>query len=126
QLGLREPRVRIGRRTPRDRAGLGDRLPERLGAEIRRGRAALAGIDVDGDANAAIVGVLDVLDVPQARGDRQAGVVGRAGLRLPGALPAGLVEHEAHDALELRQRDALVLDAHVARMASVWVVKRGR
>ena len=86
---LGRERVRIGEtralvlgREARDAAGLGDRLAQRLRAQVGGARGALARAEIDRDAHAAVALVLDRLDLTHAHRHRQPDVHAHAGLGL--------------------------------------------
>ncbi len=73
--GIRETGILVLGRVAREGACLAHRLADRIARDVGGAGAPLAGTPVDGDADAAIVGVLEVLHVAQPGGCGEAHIM---------------------------------------------------
>ncbi len=99
-LGVREACEPVLRGVGRKRAGLADRLSDRVARDIRSARAALAGAAVDGHADAPVVGVLETLDVAEPRRRCKADIVAHGNLGLVCTASPRLIQHAGNDVFE--------------------------
>ena len=96
QFCICQPCVLVCRSKARERTGLCHRLAQRRRAEIGCARVTLLVVFVDGNAESAIIRILETLHVTQARSRTHAGIVTGGHLCLVHALASRLVDHERH------------------------------
>ena len=127
-IGIREPRVLVFGRVAREGAGFGNRFANRVARHVRRARTAFPRSAVDGDTDAAIVGVLEALHITQPRRRSETDIVADGDLGLVHTAPPRLRERARDDVLELLPPERLRCRdlAHVMLPAGTGSGRPGR
>jgi hypothetical protein len=100
QVGIGEPGKFIGGGISRKRARLGDSLMDRGRRNVRSAGTPFAVIPVYRDADTAVICILEILHIAEARRRRQTHIVACADFGLIDAMPQRLLQCQLHELLE--------------------------